>query len=155
MAYMSQEKKAVIAAELKKVMPKGWKYSLGVRHHSTVVLKITSAPVDLLAGLQGEHAADIRARRYHQVNAYHLGTQFSGEVLKAFEAIRAALNTGNWDRSDLMSDYCDVGHYVDIQIGRWDKPFEVLPRATATAEVANWLDPSGALQAAGLLEVQP
>lgn len=30
MAYMDQEKKAKIAAALKKVMPKDWKYSLSV-----------------------------------------------------------------------------------------------------------------------------
>jgi phenolic acid decarboxylase len=47
MAYVNQEKKAKI---LKKVMPKGWKYSLAVRNHSTIVCTIKSAPVDLNIG---------------------------------------------------------------------------------------------------------
>lgn len=154
MAYMSQEKKAVIAAELKKAVPKGWKYTLRVRNHSGIVMTIKSAPVDLLTGLNGECAADIKARKYHQVNLHCLDRMFSGETLAVMEAIKAALNTGNWDRSEPMTDYFDVGHYAYIDIGQWNKPFAVLPRATATAEVADWLDPAGALRAAGLLEVR-
>ena len=48
MAFMNQDKKAVIAAQLKAVMPAGWKYSLRVSDHSTLRLLIASAPVDLL-----------------------------------------------------------------------------------------------------------
>ena len=48
MAYMNQEKKAKIAAALKTVVPKGWKYSLAVRNHSSIVMNIKSAPVDLV-----------------------------------------------------------------------------------------------------------
>lgn len=49
MAYMSQEKKAKIAAKLKQVIPHDWKYSLAVHHHSTIILRISAAPVDLVA----------------------------------------------------------------------------------------------------------
>jgi hypothetical protein len=34
-----------------------------------------------------------------------------------------ALNCDNYDNSDSMTDYFDVGHYVDLNIGKWDKPF--------------------------------
>jgi hypothetical protein len=30
---------------------------------------------------------------------------------------------GNHNRSDIMSDYHDVGWYVDINIGQWNKPY--------------------------------
>jgi hypothetical protein len=134
MAWMSQEKKAEIARELKKVMPRDWKYSLSVRHHSTIVLTIQAAPVDLMA-IYNKRVAESWERRgdkhkpetYAQVNEYHLDGQFSGELLETFEKIKGALNVGNHDRSDLMTDYYDVGWYVDINIGRWDKPFRVIP----------------------------
>lgn len=142
MAYVNQERKAQLAASLKKVIPAGWKYSLAVRNHSTISLTISAAPVDLLAEYARIANAKYEARgeglRYeevpthHQVNVYHLDTQFD-ESLPAFEAIRTALNAGNHDRSDSQTDYYDVGWYVDIQIGRWDKPFVVLPSAAAAA----------------------
>jgi len=49
MAYVDQSKKALIAAALKPVMPVGWKWSLAVQNHSTIVLTIASAPINLLA----------------------------------------------------------------------------------------------------------
>jgi len=44
-------------------------------------------------------------------------------VLQTMRAIIKALNLDNYDRSDSMTDYFDVGHYVNINIGRWNKPF--------------------------------
>lgn len=79
MAYMNQEKKAAIAAELKKVMPPDWKYSLRVQNHSTLVCCIKSAPIDLLAEMQ-ERSEELASRRGEQaypikdcadVNPYH------------------------------------------------------------------------------------
>jgi hypothetical protein len=144
MAYVSKEKKAKIAAALKQVVPAGWKYSLAVHHHSKIVLTIQSAPVDIIqayvnftvakAALKGiefdrtnalQHAAQVEDRRSIDVNEYHLDTQFTGELLEVFQKIRDALNTDNFDNSDVYTDYFHVGHYVGINVGRWDKPFEV------------------------------
>jgi hypothetical protein len=119
MAYMNQERKAIIAAELKKVMPKDWKYSLAVRHHSTIVLTISEAPVDLASMLQGR-----------AINQYWLQNQFSGELLETFTRIKDALNTGNHDRSDSQSDYFDVGWYVTIRVGAYKRPFRFVPKAS-------------------------
>lgn len=136
MAYMSQERKATIATELKKVMPPDWKWSLAVKHHSSIVLTISEAPIDLM-GEYNKHCADAWERKnmtgyvpsdHAQINEYHLDGQFSGELLKTFERIKTALNIGNHDRSDIQSDYFDVGWYVDICIGRWDKPFRYVPK---------------------------
>ena len=125
-AYMNQERKAIIAAELKKVIPKGWKWSLGVRHHSTIVLTIAAAPIDLLAGQK--HAITGTRGGHLQLNVYHPESHFQGDLLVIFREIIAAMNTGNWDKSDSQSDYFNVGWYVDVDIGKWDKPFKVLPQ---------------------------
>ena len=73
MAYMSPERKAVIAAELKRVIPKGWKYSLAVHNHSTIVLNIVAAPVDLLGQLKAASAkrAANEGREDHFARATH------------------------------------------------------------------------------------
>lgn len=139
MAYMDQGKKAKIAAELKKVIPKDWKYSLGVRNHSTIVLTIRSAPVDIIENINERirrlHDNDVMASHnsnmvtndytHFQVNEYYLERQFSGEILTIMEKIKDALNLNNHDNSDSQTDYFDVGHYVSLNIGAWDKPFEV------------------------------
>lgn len=147
MAYMNQEKKAKIAAALKAVMPKDWKYSLGVNNHSTIVLTIASAPVDLIAEAQkvvksralkrkqgalrlldwqiAQGYADKAKPTEMSVNHYHLDGAFTGELLATFKKIVAALNLDNHDRSDPQTDHFDVGHYVSVHLGRWNKPFVV------------------------------
>ena len=134
MAFMNQDKKAVIAAQLKAVMPAGWKYSLRVSNHSTLILLIASAPVDLLNARPDD--AEERAERegyrintsdnYREVNHYHLDASFSDDLLPTFEAICAAMNLGNHENYDVRRDYFDVGHYISIYIGSWDKPFKVV-----------------------------
>lgn len=135
MAYVDQSKKALIAAALKPVMPVGWKWSLAVQNHSTIVLTIASAPIDLLAEVlrvvneraerRGDRQFDSKTFTNFDVNHYHLDTAFDGELLETFRKIVDALNTNNHDRSDIQSDHFDVGHYVAVKLGRWNKPFVV------------------------------
>ncbi|OCX76816.1 hypothetical protein A6O26_20755 [Acidithiobacillus thiooxidans] len=122
MAIMTQEKKATIATELKKFMPKDWKYSLSVRHHSEIVMIIRSAPIDLLeaSGLAGDK--ECRVSRYFRPAELF---PKNPELAELFGKIKDALNLGNYDKSDVMTDYFDVGHYVDLRIGKWDKPFQI------------------------------
>ncbi len=135
MAYMSQEKKKEIAVELKKVMPRGWKYSLGVRHYSTIVLTISQAPVDLVAEYEAKCNQRDRDRNlspsqtqkttHCQVNPYWANEYFEGKRAEQMKAIINVLNNGNHDRSDIQSDHFDIGWYVSINFGRYDRPFKV------------------------------
>jgi hypothetical protein len=128
MAYMDQEKKAKISAELKKVIPADWKYSLSVQHHSSITLTISAAPVDLI----GENLRPSENKGdYIQLNEYYLEREYSGELLPIFEAIKAAMNFGNHDNSDITTDHFDVGHYAYVHIGRWNKPFVCTESAVA------------------------
>ena len=129
MAYMNQEKKAKIAAALKLVVPKSWKYSLSVDNHSTIVMVVKSAPVDII----GETAAvkpfkDIYDVPYRpkniSVNPYHYQNAFM-ESKEVIGKIMDCLNMDNHDNSDIMTDYFDVGHYVELKFGKWDQPFVV------------------------------
>jgi hypothetical protein len=126
MAYVDQNKKALIAKALKPVIPQGWKYSLSVRYHMAIVLTIYSAPFDLIRAFKKSDHFNPETATHTEVNPYHYRTHLDDEcVADVFEQIFAALNTNNHDNSDLMTDYFDVGHYVDVHIGRWNKPFEV------------------------------
>jgi hypothetical protein len=124
MAYVDQTKKSQIAAELKKVMPQGWKYSLAVRHHSTIVCTVSAAPLDLIGAFKASDHFDPKTATHTEVNPYHYASQITDEcVADVLHLVLGALNTDNYNRSDSQSDYFDVGHYVDLLIGRWDKPF--------------------------------
>lgn len=141
MAFMSQENKKRKEAALKTIIPKSWRWSLAVDHHSTLVLTIWEAPVDLIAAINKRASETYRpeffaarVRENHaQVNHYVLSNQFEGATLELFEKIKAACMEGNHDRSDIQSDYFDVGWYFQIDIGRWNKPFVVKQPATASA----------------------
>lgn len=130
MAYVSKELKAKIAAALKPVIPKDWKYSLSVRNSSTIVLTIYSAPVNLIRELST--SLQTHTATYLDLNPYHWEkhAEASEDTVKTFRAIFDALNIDNHDRSDIQTDYFDVGHYVEVHIGRWDKPFTVTPTTT-------------------------
>jgi hypothetical protein len=47
---------------------------------------------------------------------------------KAWEVLHRAAEIGNaenWDNSDSQTDYFDVNYYLDINIGKWNKDFQV------------------------------
>lgn len=137
MAYMSQERKAQIAPVIKSILKKyGVKGSLAVRHHSTLVLNITQGPIDFIENyietdklkpyakyMSDDQVAYIRKNRSLDVNVYWYKEHFSGKALKFLEEIIPAMNVGNHDRSDIQTDYFDVGWYVDVNIGKWNKPY--------------------------------
>ncbi len=123
MAYVNKEKKAKIALALKNAVPKDWKYSLAVRHHSTIVMTIRSAPIDLLKIACAK--CENPEREHIDINHYHLEHHFDGELRDMFGNIIKALNQDNFDESDSQADYFHVGHYVNLRIGAWDKPFSL------------------------------
>lgn len=145
MAYMSQEKKKLINAALKRCIPKDWKWSLGVDHHTEIVLTIYAAPVDLLADYKAVSAAKARDPRdedyaanatHLDINRYWYREHFTAPVVALLDPIFKALNDGNHNKSDLQSDYHDVGWYVTCRLGKWDKPFV----CTAPAPKTIWND---------------
>ena len=122
MAYMNQEKKAVIAAKLKPILKKyGVKGSLSVRNHSSIVLNVKSGSIDFFA----DYGDREDARKFGiQVNPYWFHEHFTGKSKKflteAFDALKSA---GYYDNSDAQTDYFDTAYYYDINIGKWNKPY--------------------------------
>jgi hypothetical protein len=122
MAYMNQEKKAVIAAKLKPVLKKyGVKGSLSVRNHMSIVLTVKSGKVDFFK----DYGDAEDARKFGiQVNPYWFQDHFTG-VSKKFltEAFDALKGAGYYNNSDAQIDYFDTAYYYDINIGKWNKPY--------------------------------
>lgn len=125
MAYMNQQRKAELAPSIKAICKKyGIKASIAVQHHSTLVLNIKSGDIDFI-GNYVETTGKDTVPDYIQVNPYWYHDHFSGIALAFVKEVLEAMNVGNHDNSDMMSDYFDVGWYVDVNIGHWNQPYVI------------------------------
>jgi hypothetical protein len=121
---MNQEKKAVIAAKLKPVLKKyGVKGTLSVRNHSSIVLNVKAGKVDFFTDYGDVEDA---LKFGIQVNPYWFQDHFTGKSKKflaeAFDAMKSA---GYYNNSDAQIDYFDCAYFYDINIGKWNKPYEL------------------------------
>ena len=118
MAYISQDEKKELAPQIKAVLKKyGMKGSIAIKHYSSLVVNVQKGPIDF------DHS---HGDGYTQVNVYHIDSWYEG-VAKAFlsELLTAMKGTKWYDRSDAMTDYFDTAYYTDINLGKWNKPYEL------------------------------
>lgn len=139
MAYMSQERKKEIAKNVKAVAKKygfgGRDVTVGVRHYSSLVVNIFRGPLDLLgdAQLHNDEIAKRRGQQSYpigtnlQVNPYYCEETAFDPVIKQFytELMAAIKSTGYYNNSDAQVDYFDHDFYIDINVGQWDRPYEL------------------------------
>ena len=110
MAYMNVEKKNKLAPGIKKVLAEyGMKGTLA-KDHFTLKVNLKSGPIDF--------GTD-------SVNTYHIDNHFEGVAKEFLLKLKDAMMVGNHNNTDLMTDYFDVGWYIGINVGKWDKAYEV------------------------------
>ena len=142
MAYMSQEKKARLAPAIKAAFAKyGVKGSIGVHHHSSLEVTLRKGALDLIGnqvallrsgsridryGDNAKNAEYLETKKNTQVNPYYIDDQYTGACAAFMKELVAAMNDGNHDNSDIQTDYFDVGWYIHVNVGKWDKPYEVI-----------------------------
>lgn len=125
MAYVSQELKAKLAPAIKAICKKyGVKATLSVRNHLSLVLTVKSGKIDFISDFGNTPEARTDAEKFGiQVNPYHYKSHFSGEAYHFLNEVIPAMNDGNWDKSDAQVDYFNVGWYISVNIGKWNKPY--------------------------------
>ena len=110
MAYMNVEKKNKLAPGIKKVLAEyGMKGTLA-KDRFTLKVNLKSGPIDFGTDM---------------VNEYHIEKHFNGVAKEFLLKLKDAMMVGNHNNTDLMTDYFDVGWYIKINIGKWDKAYEV------------------------------
>jgi len=133
MAYFSKENKKELAPKIKEVCKKyGVKATMAVRHNSTFVLNIRSGDIDFISNYNssiGDRNLDsprMAETDHINVNVYWYDKHFSGIAKDFLGEVIKVMNNGNHDNSDIMTDYWDVGWYIDVNIGNYDKPYHVI-----------------------------
>jgi len=121
MASMNQDKKKAIAPKIKEICKRyNVKATLSVLHGMTLCLNIKSGEIDFFDDSSLDYEKE---RGQIQVNVYHYKDHFTGMSKAFLSEVIPALNSGNHDNSDVMSDYFDVGWYIDVNVGRFQKPY--------------------------------
>ena len=129
MAYISKEDVTAIRQELKATFPK---FTFGVKKMSGgsngVDVTVKAGPTDFSDCFRGDDG-------YAQINHYH--THMYGDHQSFFDAIHKIIKTapikgeGYWknqgwyDNSDSMTDYFDTAYYISMNVGSWNKPYEI------------------------------
>jgi hypothetical protein len=128
---MNQAKKKIIKANLDKVLkPLGIKYSLRVDNHMAIQCTIRSGSVDFIGNmksmLKGDQFKLTTDRGYIQVNPYWYNEHFTGDAREIInKVIDGLMSADYYDRSDAQVDYFDTAYYMHLNIGDWDKPYEL------------------------------
>ena len=115
MAYVSQKDKAKLSPAIKAVLKKyGVKGTISIRNRMVIKVTLQSGPFRF-----SRHLNDFR-----QVNVYHIESHYEGEEKQFLLELLAAMKGPDYfDKSDSMSDYFHVSHYMDIDLGKWGKPY--------------------------------
>ena len=122
MAFISKEDKNTKAILLRALGKKyGIKLSVARHNYSTIVLNIYSGKIDFMSEYNLKDNSG-----YIQVNHYRIDYNFCGLSQEFLNECYRILNANNYNNSDSMVDYFDVGFYIDINIGKFKKAYEYI-----------------------------
>lgn len=121
MAYLRKEKCKSIRDNLKKRFPE-FKFSVVNENHSLANVTIVSGPISFDPAKERNdiYGDPLPLSLTHGINHYYPDNYTNADVLREMIDI---IMDGNHDRSDSMTDYFDVGWYVTMNQGTWDKPY--------------------------------
>jgi hypothetical protein len=136
MAYVTTEIITKARASMKVLNKEyGMKSALSGKGSSTLRLCILEGCIDFVDNYWDVnqfkdtghlYQENIRLSANIKTNHFHLHRSFSKESLVYLEKAKAILKDDHWDESDAMIDYFSCSFYIDIEIGKWDKPYKLV-----------------------------
>ena len=135
MAYIDTKDVKAIREALKAEFGKDFKFSVTRDHYSGVRIAIMSGVANFYDGeLDTTDKYSGRVYEfdgYAQINHYHL--HYYGAYQTLLEKISEIAHTAPglaggkkyFCEDDVMSDYFSRAYYVSINVGKWDKPYEI------------------------------
>lgn len=131
MAYITkeqvQEKRKKIAEINKRY---GMKATVSGSNSSNITVTVLSGVIDFRRFQDGIVDPDSQFNGYAQTNRYWYHTHYAGQALDYLNEIYGVLLEGHYDNSDAMVDYFDCAWYMYVNIGRWDKDYELITAST-------------------------
>ena len=135
MAYISTPEVKEKREKLKAQFPK-FRFSVRRDNMSSIEVAILSGPLELPYGVidhyKNPHEIGQCSGKGDSVNQYWYKDHYKADYhihnvlwLGVLEKMLEIINEGNWDESDAQTDYFNCGFYANLQIGKWNKPYEV------------------------------
>ena len=118
MAYVSQADKKELAPAIKDVLKKyKMKASISVNNHSTLAVNFKEGAIDFTDNFT-------HGDGYIQVNEYWIDDHYKGVKADFFNELLAAMKGPKYfNDDDAMTDYFSRSHYTNINVGKWNKPY--------------------------------
>jgi len=135
MAYINAEETKVKRDKLKQAFPK-FKFSVRNDNHLSINVSILSGPLELPYHVTDKYRNPFEVSQVDgrgcSINQYWYQEHYSidhhplnAQWLPVLQGILGILYEGNHDNSEPQTDYFDVGWYVNLELGHWNKPYEV------------------------------
>jgi uncharacterized protein (DUF1697 family) len=114
MAYITSEEAKEIRENVKKAFPSkdGYKFSITVKNYSSLNVVILQSPFEFENNRKDGYS--IRGGR---------SGENTKEEIEFIEKLNSILNKNNYDNSNSMIDYFDVGYYVFVTLGKYNKEY--------------------------------
>ena len=116
-SYTREELKVIFAKWLKETY-KGCTFSISLSGYNSICVRLIKADFN---PFKGEMKLNYSFSRYSITD----DPELNDRAKEMFNNIESYLMSYNYDRSDLMTDYYDVGFYLDMVIGSGKTPFKV------------------------------
>lgn len=116
-SYTRKELKVIFAKWLKETY-KGCTFSISLSGYNSICVRLLKADFN---PFKGEMKLNYSFSRYSITD----DPELNDRAKEMFNNIESYLMSYNYDRSDLMTDYYDVGFYLDMVIGSGKTPFKV------------------------------
>jgi len=139
MAYITQEMKRELAPGINKVLKKyGCKGSISTPNRTSLCVTISQGPIDFIgkANENAQEHCEMTGRTFHpiegsyQENPYRYAENYDGPLDQADEFLNelrdAMRGTLYYNNDDIMTDYFDSAYFMSINIGKWDKPYQLI-----------------------------
>ena len=135
MAYIDTKDVKAIREALKAEFGKDFKFSVTREHFSSVRISVMSGVENFYDGSM--NTTDKYNGRVHEFDGYeqinHYHTHFYGKHEALFTKISEIAHTAPglaggkkyFCEDDAMTDYFSRAYYVSINVGKWDKPYEI------------------------------
>jgi len=128
MAYIDKEMKKNLSTGILKVCKDyGVKGTLSIKHYSTLSLNISKGKIDFFSSLTNPENHGSRFDGELQLTNYSVANKhLSGEAGEFLAKVVKEMDALNYDNSEIMTDHHDMGYYTHINVGRYDKPYQLV-----------------------------